>query len=83
MSMGKPLEKEFDYYLKNQARLVRKYRGKHIVIKDHRVIGTYRSTLEAIEKTSAKYALGTFLIQKCTPGEKDYTRYYHSRVAFV
>ena len=81
--MSKPLEKEFNYYLKNQTRLVRKYKGKHIVIKDQRVIGKYRSTLDALEKTSTKHKPGTFLIQKCTPGNKDYTRYFHSRVSFA
>ncbi len=81
--MSKPLEKEFNYCLKNQTRLVRKHKGKHIVIKDHKVIGKYKSTLEAIEKTSAKHKPGTFLIQKCTPGNKDYTSHFYSRVVFA
>lgn len=74
------LEKEFKYYLKNQNTLVKNYKGKFIVIKDCQVIGAYKSDLEAIEETSKKHKPGTFLVQKCTPGDKEYTRTFHSRV---
>lgn len=75
-----PLEKEFKYYLKHQNELVKKYDGKFIVIKDCKVIGDYDSDLEAIEQTSQKYQPGTFLVQKCTPGDGEYTRIFHSRI---
>ncbi len=79
----KELEKEFDYYLKHQDELVKKYNGKFIVIKDCAVIGDYDSELEAVEKTTEKYELGTFLVQKCEPGSESYTQTYHSRVLFA
>lgn len=81
--MAKPLEKEFKYYIKNQKELVKKYRGKYIVIKDEKVIGSYESEIEAIEKTSKKEELGTFLVQKCEPGVESYTQTFHSRITFV
>jgi len=81
--MREKLEKEFKYYLEHQDELVKKYNGKFIVIKDLKVIGAYDSELEAIEKTSEKHELGTFLVQKCEPGSGGYTQTYHSRVAFV
>jgi hypothetical protein len=76
------LEKEFEFYVKNQNELVKKYNGKFIVIKDAQVIGAYDKELEAIEKTIEKHELGTFLVQKCEPGDESYSQTYHSRVIF-
>jgi len=77
------LKKEFEYYLEHQEELVKKYNGKFIVIKGGKVIGEYESPLEAVEKASEKYELGTFLVQKCEPGSESYTQAYHSRVSFA
>ncbi len=81
--MVSTLEKEFQYYLDNQAELVKKYNGKFIVIKDCIVIGTYDSEIQAIKQTSSQHPLGTFLVQKCEPGAESYTQTYHSRAVFV
>lgn len=81
--MTKPLEKEFEYYIKNQKELVKKYNGKYIVIKDEKVIGSYDSEIEAVEETSKIEKLGTFLVQKCEPGKESYTQNFHSRITFV
>lgn len=35
------LEREFTYYLSNQEELVKKYRGKFLVIKNEEVVGVY------------------------------------------
>lgn len=77
------LKKEFEYYLEHQEELVKKYNGKFIAIKGGKVIGEYDSPLEAVEKASEKYELGTFLVQKCEPGSESYTQVYHSRVSFA
>jgi len=77
------LKKEFEYYLAHQDELVEKHNGKFIVIKDCQVIGEYDSPLEAVEETSKKYELGTFLVQKCEAGSESYTQTYHSRVSFA
>lgn len=76
------LKKEFEFYLENQTELVKKYNGKFIVIKNSQVIGTYDNELQAIEKTMEKHELGTFLVQKCEPGDESYSQTYHSRVIF-
>ena len=81
--MSEVLEKEFRYYLDNQDRLVRKYAGKVIVIRNQNVIGVFDSELEATEKTAEQHELGTFLVQRCEPGSESYTQSYHSRVAFA
>jgi hypothetical protein len=77
------LKKEFEYYLANQEELVKKYNGKHLVIKDEQVIGAYDDQAEAYDTASAKYEAGTFLIQLCTPGNEAYTQTFHSRVTFA
>ena len=78
----KKLETEFNFYLDNQSDLLKKYKGKFLVIKGTEVIGTYDSELKALEETVKEHAMGTFLIQHCTPGEDNFTQTYHSRVAF-
>ncbi len=80
--MAIPLEKEFEYYLEHQDELVKKFNGKFVVIKNEEILGAYANQLEAIEKTSEKHELGTFLVQKCEPGDESYTQTFHSRVAF-
>lgn len=81
--MSKSLKKEFEYYLKHQDELVEKYNSKILVIKDAKVIGVFDSELEAVEKTTEKHELGTFLVQKCELGSESYTQTYHSRVSFA
>lgn len=81
--MESPLENEFEYYLENQEELVRKYNGKILVIKDRSVVGVYDSEPEAIEAATKLYELGTFLVQKCEPGQESVTQTFHSRAVFA
>lgn len=67
------LHDEFLYFINNQDELVRRYRGKYIVIKGQTVIGEYRSEWDAYSETQKKHELGTFLIQKCEAGPSAYT----------
>ena len=76
------LEKEFQYYLANQAKLVEQYNGKFIVIKDQKVIGVYDTQDAAFFETEKVHELGTFLIQYCELGDGAYTQTHHSRVSF-
>lgn len=81
--MKKPLEAEFKYYINNQKELVKRYKGLFIVIKRNKILGSYATELEAIEETAKKEELGTFLVQKCTPGSESYAQMFHTRVTFV
>lgn len=74
------LEKEFKFYLNNQKELLKKYSGKIIVIKGEEIIGVFNSEVDALLETKKEHELGTFLIQKCSPGNIDITETYHSRV---
>lgn len=80
--MESPLEKEFAYYLENQADLVKQFNGKFIVIRDTKVVGSYDSQAAAVAETQKVHPLGTFLVQKVEPGDAAYTQTFHSRVAF-
>ena len=80
--MANSLEKEFQYYLDNQADLVSQYDGMVLVIKNQQVIGVFDTEIEAIEETKKDEELGTFLVQRCSPGEENHTATFHSRVAF-
>mgnify|MGYP007030122032 CR=1 FL=1 len=77
------LTEEFKYYLKNQDEFVKKYNGKFLVIKNLEIIGVFDDEIEAIKKTSEKHELGTFLVQKCEPGDEGYSQTFHSRVIFA
>lgn len=76
------LKEMFQYYLDHQVEFVEKYNGSVIVLKDTDVIGVYGNEQEALFDAAEKFEIGTFLIQKVTPGDEDYTQTFHSRVAF-
>ncbi|HEY8767182.1 MAG TPA: hypothetical protein VIP09_07965 [Dehalococcoidia bacterium] len=77
-----PLKTEFQYYLDHQDELVKKYEGKVVVIKNGQVLGAYDDELSAVTETQKAEQLGTFLVQKVSKGDQDYTQTFHSRVAF-
>lgn len=81
--MNTLLKKYFEFYLNHQDELVEKYNGRVIVIKNNKVIGDYDTELDAINETKKQYEPGTFLVQRCTPGENNYTATYYSRVDFI
>ena len=74
------LNKEFKYYLKHQDEFVQKYDGKFIVLMGTKVIGVYDTDLEAYLESAKEHEIGTFLIQRVSPGEESYTIKLHSRV---
>lgn len=78
-----PLMEEFEYYLEHQEEMVAKYNGKVIAIKGQEVLGAYESELEALTETRETHELGTFLIQRVSPGPEAYTHTFHSRVRFT
>ena len=76
------LDKEYKFYLKNQAELVKKYKGKFLVIKDEKIVSVFGTREEAYNNAVAQYKLGTFLIQECLESNKDVIQTFNSRVAF-
>lgn len=80
--MNENLKKEFEFFKKNQDKLVAEHSGKFVVISGETVVGAYDSELEAYHGAQKERALGTFIIQHCVPGTEEYTKTFHSRVAF-
>lgn len=66
-------EKELQYFIDNQDELVREYGGRTLVIRDQQVTGVYDSPFAAYLDAQSKYDPGTYMIQKCEPGEDAYT----------
>ena len=66
-------EEELKYFISNQDDLVKKYRGKILVLKGKEVLGAYSSPMEAFVAAQKDHKLGTFMIQPCEPGPEAYT----------
>lgn len=82
--MADILEKEFEYYTKNQTTLFEKYPNRYLVIKDQKVLFDEDSVKHALEASNKKgLTPGTYIIQKCEEGVDSYTQVYHSRVTFA
>jgi hypothetical protein len=77
------LNTEFKYYLENQADLVSKYNGKFLVIVGKNVVIISDTNEQAYTEAVKKHSPGTFLIQRCSPGEGAYSQTFHSRVTFA
>ncbi len=73
----KALVQEFEYFVEHQDQLVLKYGGKVIAIRGRRVVGVFTDELTAVTETAKKYALGTFIVQRCEPGPACYTAVFH------
>ena len=76
------LKEEFAYFLAHHDELVEKYDGKFVVIKGQNVLDAFDDQVEAIRVTQKGHELGTFMVQKVSPGDKDYKQTFHSRVVF-
>ncbi|MCK4312601.1 MAG: hypothetical protein KAW88_07690 [Candidatus Cloacimonetes bacterium] len=76
------LEREYDFYIKNLSALLKKYKGKYIVIVGEEVVGSYDTEIDAYTNSIKLYELGSFLIQYCIPEKKVQPQMFHSRAVF-
>jgi len=60
------LEKEFKYFIDNQAELFKQFPDQYLVIKDQKVIGIYDNGIDAYFEAQQEHDLGSFLIQFCS-----------------
>ena len=81
--MSSLLEREFKFYLAHQDEFVEKYDGQYVVITNDMLVGVYDNALTAVTETQKLYELGTFLVQKVSEGDTEYTQSFHSRVTFL
>lgn len=77
------LNTEFKFFLENRNSILKQHLGKVVVIKDKKIIGVYNSKTEAVKETRKTHEMGTFLVQKCDPGDDSVTMTFHSRFAFA
>lgn len=66
-------ERELQFFIANQERLVKEYKGKILVLRGEEVVGVYDDSLTAYLDAADKYEPGTFMIQPCTEGSDAYT----------
>lgn len=71
-------DKDFEWFLQNYSELFKKYGRKYIVIKNCEVLGIYDSPAIAVNETTKREKLGTFIVQLCNGDESGYTNYIAS-----
>jgi len=62
--MGELLDKQYQFFLKNEEMLMAKYKDKFIVIHDERIIDTFNSERDAYIYCVQHYQIGTFFIRQ-------------------
>ena len=67
------LVEEFKSYRVHQNEYLDKYEGKYLVLHDLQVAGAFQTYDEAYDFASKRLESDTFLIQKCTAGDKEFT----------
>lgn len=84
MKTQKELEKEFEFYLANLDKLAKKYNGKFIAIKEHKILGAYNSMLDAVKQTEKQgHEIGTFIVQKASTDPSAYSMTYFNNLIEV
>ena len=66
-----PLQKDFHWYLANREMLVKRYRGRYLVIAAQKVIGEFHTIGDAYRTTTKTRKPGTFIIKFCIPAEEE------------
>jgi hypothetical protein len=65
------VEDNYYWYIADQDELVKKYNGKHLLLVDCGVAGAYENRRDTYVDGANKYGFGNFLLQKCSPGDRD------------
>ena len=71
-------QKDFDYFVAHYNEFFEKYGHKVLAIKNQMILGIYDDEINAINETSKKYPLGSFIVQECNGDESGYTNYISS-----
>lgn len=76
-------EREFQYFIDNQTELVRQFNDKTLVLRNEEIVGVYDTPFEAYLDAISKFEPGSFMIQKCEPGEDAYTATLSPALAII
>lgn len=74
------LEKEYKYFQENLDSLLKKHKGKFLIIKDSSVQGVFETYNQALTNALAKYKLGEFLIQECIKESLSTAHFFNSNL---
>ena len=66
---------DFQWFLDHYDSLFQQYGESYLAIKNEKVIGSFPSYAEAVEKTEQTEELGSFIVQYCNGDESAYTAY--------
>ena len=61
------VDKEYKWFTDNVEILYNKYGDVYVAIKNHKVIGKYKTYAEGVLKTQKKEKIGTFIVQRLSP----------------
>lgn len=64
---------DFYWFLANYDDLFDKYGDSYLFIKDKKILGSYDTVNEGVEKIKKVHPLGTFIVQHCNGNESGYT----------
>lgn len=65
-------DQDFDYFVDNYQNIYKQYGHSFIAIKNKHILGSFNSIMDAVNKLSNKYQVGTYIIQECTGKESAY-----------
>ena len=68
-----PLKKNLDFYIKEQAALVREHNGKTLLIHECAVVGVFDSPAAAYHDGAKRFEPGTVTVIRCEEGAGAYT----------
>ena len=77
------LDQNYQFFLDNRTKLLKKYTGQFVVINNEQVAGSYDDEQEAYTDALKKFGLGKFLIQKCIRKNEEPKAIFNSRVIFA
>lgn len=72
------MDDDFTWFKKHYTEFQNKYGNAFIVVKNKKILGIYKSCVEAIRNTEKTEKLGTFIVQECNTQYKAYCGYISS-----
>ena len=69
---------DYEWFLKNYDSLFQEYGQSFLVIKDSKVLGSYSSYADGVNRTLEHEPLGTFIVQFCNGNDSAYTNHIAS-----
>lgn len=72
------MNEDFAWFKEHYPEFQKKYGNAFIVIKNKKVLGTYKSYAEGVRETEKTEDLGTFIVQECNPKCEAYHCYISS-----